>query len=95
MKDLEDTLQWAQELAQGLPDKYQEAAFSELLRYALSISGTTRHDVTQRASEKSESSAHLHDSWQQKLIDNLPPDHLVASQGSRDQQAIWAIIKAP
>jgi hypothetical protein len=93
MKDIEDTLRWAQELAEGLPDRYREAAFAELLSYALSTSGTTRHDVTQHASEKSESSTPLRAPWQQKLIDNLPSAHLVASKGSRDQQAIWAIIK--
>jgi len=85
MRDIEAALEWAQDLADGLPEKYQQVAFAELLRYALSTSGTATSDTAQRGSVNLEP-------WQQNLIDNLPPDSLVASKGSRAQQAMWAVI---
>jgi len=91
MGDVKSVLQWAIEIADDLPEKYQEAAFAELLRYALnSMPGAAEVDTV--ADTQTKPALHLSEPWQKKLIIELPEGYLVA-KGSRDQQTVWAAIK--
>jgi len=86
MGDVKSVLQWAMEIADDLPEKYQEAAFAELLRHALSsIQGAAEVDTVADIQAKP--------ALQKKLIGKLPKDYLVAGKGSRDQQTVWAVVK--
>lgn len=92
MGDVKSVLQWAMEIADDLPEKYQEAAFAELLRHALSsIPGAAEVDTV--ADIQAKPALHPSEPWQKKLISELPEDYFVARQGSRDQQTVWAAIK--
>jgi hypothetical protein len=91
MGDVKSVVQWAIEIADDLPEKYQEAAFAELLRYALnSMPGAAEVDTV--ADTQAKPALHLSEPWQKKLISELPEGYLVA-KGSRDQQTVWAAIK--
>jgi len=91
MGDVQSVVQWAIEIADDLPEKYQEAAFAELLRYALnSMPGAAEVDTV--ADTQAKPALHLSEPWQKKLISELPEGYLVA-KGSRDQQTVWAVVK--
>lgn len=91
MGDVKSVVQWAMEIVDDLPEKYQEAAFAELLRYALSSMPGAEVDTV--ADTQAKPDLHPSEPWQKKLMSELPKDYLVAGKGSRDQQTIWAAIK--
>jgi hypothetical protein len=92
MGDVKSVVQWAMEIADNLPEQYQEAAFAELLRYALSsMPGAAEVDTV--ADTQAKPDLHPSEPWQKKLISELPKDYLVARKGTRDQQTAWAAIK--
>lgn len=91
MGDVKSVVQWAMEIVDDLPEKYQEAAFAELLRYALSsMPGAAEVDTV--ADTQAKPALYLSEPWQKKLISKLPEGYLVA-KGSRDQQTVWAVVK--
>jgi hypothetical protein len=90
MGDVKSVLQWAMEIADDLPEKYQEAAFAELLRHALNSMPGAEVDTV--ADTPAKPALHPSEPWQKKPISGLPEDYLVA-EGSRNQQTVWAVIK--
>ena len=88
----ESIIEWAIEMAEGLPEKYQVVAFAELLRHALK---STSYAAESGAGESSLAATlqPASQSLQERLIGELPDDYLVATNGSRDHQTVWAAIK--
>jgi len=78
IENAESIAQWAMEIADGLPEKYQQAAFAELLKCVLNL----KSSPTGQGVEKT-----------RRLINKIPDDHLVATEGSRDQQTVWAVMR--
>lgn len=83
----ESAIEWAMEIADNLPEKYQVAAFAELLRHALTVESS----VVERS--EAGSSQPSSQPLRERLVNELPDEYLVARNGSRDQQTVWAVIK--
>jgi hypothetical protein len=88
MKVPQKEIDWAVQVAEKLPDKFQQSGFSELLHYAL-------------FKMEDEVGSHQNKSVQ-KLIMKLPvtdvsadfPDlHRLAKKGNRDQHVAWAVAE--
>jgi len=91
MEDVESMANWAMEIAEGLPEKYQQVAFAELLRHVLkSRPNPTENDteVPSRAGYSQPTTP-----WLERLVSELPHDYHIAEAGTRDQQTVWAVIK--
>ncbi len=87
MKNPQKEIDWAIEIAEKLPDKFQQPAFSELLRYALFHSEKEK-ELEEKPKGK----------LQQKLpekvsSDGFPDLDLLAKQGNRDQHVAWAVAE--
>jgi len=85
MKNPQKEIDWAIEIAEKLPEKFQQPAFSELLHYALFHS-----DEDEQLAKKPK------DKLQPKIPDEVISDgfpdlHLLAKQGNRDQHVAWAV----
>ena len=80
------------QIADGLPEKYQQVAFGELLRYSLHSSVHRTADDMREQSEADSSPSSVESEWD-KMLSELPPDYTIAGKGSRDQQTAWAVIK--
>jgi len=88
--NIKSVVKWAMEVADDLPEKYQQTAFAELLRHALrSASDAVQIDNGDHAKAAQIS---IGKSWQSELQNGIPPDHIIAENGSRTQQAAWAVV---
>lgn len=88
----EAIIQWAIEIAEGLPEEYQVVAFTELLQHALK----SMSYVAESGAGEPPLAATLQPASQpllERLVSELPDDYLVAAQGSRDHQTVWAAVK--
>jgi hypothetical protein len=81
-------VQWAMEIADSVPERYQLATFSELLRFALRSQPENKLDHP-IASEPSSQPAVV----SEKALTGVPDPFLVAENGSREQQIVWAVIQ--
>lgn len=87
MNNPQKEINWAIEIAEKLPEKFQQSAFSELLHYALFHS-----DESKRSEKKTKDK--LQTKIPEKVLsDGFPDLDLLAKQGNRDQHIAWAIAE--
>jgi hypothetical protein len=82
----------AMEIAEKLPEKYQVAAFAELVCHGLRSAPVLLEsdpDEQVRAGPDIPEEPSLGE----RLVAELPNDFDVAEKGSRAQQALWAVVK--
>jgi hypothetical protein len=91
MEDIKTVVELALELAEDLPEKYQTVAFEQILRHELAGAPASQVDTATEDKQVSSVGATT-PSWADRLIDNLPEDHVIAKHGDRDQQTVWAVI---
>lgn len=95
---LQEAIQNAADLADTAPEKYQQAAFRELLRSHLQHTRpepSSRQDVPEGKGDRRSStvgSAPELQPWERTLIEGLP-DASTAAEGTRSQQAVWAVVR--
>jgi hypothetical protein len=92
MPNPEPIIQWAIEIAEGLPEKYQVVAFAELLQHALR---STSHGAESDEQETPPTATPQPPGQllQERLVSQLPEDYLVAAKGTRDQQTVLVAIR--
>ncbi len=90
MKNPKAAIDWAIELADSLPERYRELAFSELLRHALNT--VSEDNVESNFGEVSPKQKETPSVLSSALKD-IPDAHLVAAKGDRDQQVAWAVAE--
>jgi len=75
MKEANVAVEWAMEIADSLPERYQEAAFAELLRHALrcELNPPNASLDTSEGTMPTPATG----SWQEEVIAGLPEDHLL------------------
>jgi len=87
MKIPQKEIDWAVQVAEKVPEKYQQSAFSELLRHALSqMDG--EEDGLKKAIKKTIVKSPITD-----VSGDFPDLHLLATQGNRDQHVAWAVAE--
>lgn len=87
MKNPQKEIDWAIKIAEKLPEKFQQPAFSELLRYALFYSAREK-EVEEKPKGK------LQQKFSEKVTsDEFPDLGLLAKQGNRDQHVAWAVAE--
>jgi len=87
----ESIIKQAVDIAEELPEKYQVAAFAELVRHALG-SAAVSADPDPGAHPMGGPSPPADDAGWGALAGDLPDDFVVADKGTRDQQTVWAVI---
>jgi hypothetical protein len=91
-QNLMSIIESAMEIADKIPEKYQVAAFEQLLRHALGSAPVSAEADTGApvgvGPSPSSGGAGL-----QALAGHLPNDFVVKGRGSRAQQAMWAVLK--
>jgi len=96
MEDINEVLDWAKELSNRLPDKYQKSAFEILLQYKLNgihgklVNLTEEYDksVIIPNNEKK-----VLEDWEVEIINNLPNPESIIKSNFRQKQALWAVIE--
>ena len=91
MEDIKTVVELALELAEDLPEKYQTVAFEQILRHELAETPASQVDTATEDKQVSSVGATT-PSCADRLIASLPEDHVIAEQGNRDQQTVWAVI---
>jgi len=91
IENVESIVERAMQIADELPEKYQVAAFAELLRCALE-SATVSAEPRVPAHRDAQPPQPSDRSLEEGVVAGLPQDHRV-KEGSRDQQTVWAVIK--
>jgi hypothetical protein len=95
-QELLSAVEWAAELAEELPEKYQVAGFQEFLRHRISRIETDSKiaapALLHHTPVKSlANSIGPNTTWISDLVENLPPDHVIRG-GSEEQKVGWAVI---
>jgi hypothetical protein len=91
-----ETLEAIAAVADDLPEKYQVAAFQELVRYELSGRSQADGRAGGNSDEEGDSGSptvhHDRPSWFEKVLEQMP-DMDVFESGGRDAQAAWALVE--
>lgn len=81
-----EAIREAAEAAEEAPEELREAAFRTVLERLLEREGGPEKDAPQTPPEAIES-----DSWEERLLKELPEGHVVQEEGDRGQQTVWAV----
>jgi hypothetical protein len=90
IENASSAVEQALEIAEGLPEKYQEVGFAEVLRHILRHSSAKASSGASEAATQSGSQSSR--SKLEELAESLPDAYLVA-EGTRAQQVIWAVVE--
>jgi hypothetical protein len=86
MKIPQKEIDWAIQVAEKLPDKFQQSGFSELLRYALS-------QIDDEHPQKKPVQKVIVKLPVTKVSHDFPDLHRLAKEGNRDQHVAWAVAE--
>lgn len=88
MKNPQKEIDWAIGIAEKLPEKFQQSAFSELLRFALN-----HDDEDDSFTKKIKSNKQKLDAEEIDTSEVVPDLDLLASNGNKDQHVAWAVAE--
>jgi hypothetical protein len=94
-EDLEKYASEAVKIADKLPEKYQQVAFTEIFRGLQGGNNLTAPSKTETKAMGGKSSGPTSEGfpkWFEQLVEGLPEMNTIAD-GTRDQQTVWATIK--
>lgn len=83
--------EWAVQMAELLPERYREAAFSVMLKFALE--SLDKDNFEPRGGQLSQEKTTISNTNLKKIMTGIPDDEVIATKGNRDQQIAWAIAK--
>jgi hypothetical protein len=89
--EIEYIVERAIEITEALPECYRVAAFAEILRYELG--SLSSHSSTDTAIPIPPSVLHDNKTSRQQLTSGIPELHMIAKDGTRDQQIVWAVME--
>lgn len=87
MKNPQKEIDWAIGIAEKLPEKFQQTAFAELLRYALLYSDNSEPPNKQLPKKS------IHQITKETDFKNFSDLDLLSKKGNRDQHIAWAVAE--